>query len=55
MSELKFCKDCARAKRRTDFGRDMWYCGKHRQYITEFTTIEMHRKDDKPCLDYERR
>ncbi len=53
--ELKFCKECVRAKYRTDFNHDMWYCGKHRQFITEFTTTEMYRKDRKPCPDYERR
>ena len=53
--ELKFCKDCARAKHKEGFSRDLWYCGKHRQFITEFTTTEMYlfRKNRKPCPDYE--
>ena len=55
MSELKFCKDCARAKRKEGFSHNLRYCGKHRQFITEFTTSDMYWKDHKPCPDYERR
>ena len=55
MDELKHCKECIKAKAKTGFKNDIWYCGKHRRYITEHTTSDMYRKDGKQCPDYERR
>ena len=54
MKEPKFCKDCIRAKYQNNMSR-MMYCGKHRQYITEFTMTCFGNKDMQDCKDYERR
>lgn len=49
---IEYCKNCIRAKRKA--GKIlMWYCGKHRLYITEHTTADIYRKDSKPCPDYQ--
>ena len=54
MSELKYCNDCKNAKE--DLRRwetKMWYCGKHRRYITEHTCASTLKGKD--CKDFERR
>ena len=52
--ETKFCKDCINAKpKHPDWETAIWYCGKHRLYITEHTCYSFIY--DKDCKDYGRR
>ena len=45
--QMNYCKDCKKAKSKGQ----IWFCEKHRQFITVFTIAYLK---DKQCPDYER-
>lgn len=54
MTGLKYCRDCIHAKPRTDYLKvRMWYCPKHRRFITEHSCVSV--LTDKDCKDYQER
>ena len=52
MTENKYCKNCTNAKPKPDKIVALWYCGKHRRFITEHAMAFAKRKD---CKDYTER
>lgn len=51
--ERQYCKDCINAKPKPDRITALWYCGKHRQFITQYTCVSALL--DRDCKDYVRR
>ncbi len=49
--EFTYCKNCINAKPRTDFtSTRVWFCGKHRKFITEHTLTGYSITEE--CKDY---
>lgn len=55
MSDLKYCKDCIHAKRKDDREPPLWFCGKHRLYVTKSTCFSFYSTGGKDCTYYEER
>lgn len=48
---MKYCKDCIHSHPKQ--GSNLDYCGKHRQFVTKFTTITtLKRGKLVECKDY---
>ena len=52
MTENKYCKNCINAKPKPDKTVALWYCGKHRRFITKHAIASVKGKD---CKEYTER
>ncbi len=50
---LKYCKNCIYAKPKENREPPLWYCGKHRLYITSKTCYSYYK--EKECEHYTER
>lgn len=53
MDEVRKCSECNHAKPKPDEMVPLWFCGKHRKYITKHTTVSITGK--RRCKEYEER
>ncbi len=50
MEKAQYCRNCQNAKPKAEHKMQIWFCGKHRLFITEHTCY--NHIHDKDCKDY---